>query len=615
MDKYTCKLLRINLSTGGIREELVPEQDIMDFVGGRGFGIQYLYQELAPGIDPLGEQNKLLILAGVLTGTSAQAASRWMVCTKSPLTGGFARSSAGGDFGAWLKFSGYDSIIIEGKAKRPVYIHLTHDSCQIHDANELWGTGTQETQEILRQSCGKDAQIACIGPAGERLVRYAAIITKDRAAGRCGVGTVMGSKNLKAIVVTARRSVKLRDPETFKQLVKEQIGIFNDNDSCQHHKVMGTIDTQDITSSLGVFPVKNFRYGCMADWKKIAGQEYQKLEVGREGCYSCSIQCGHAHYVPTGPYAGARSGGTEYETICMFTGSIDSTSIEATIAANQLCNDLGLDTISTGNCIGFAYELYEKGILTQKDTDGLKLNYGNHSAMIDLVRKIAWREGIGNILAEGTMRAAATIGNGAEAYAMQVKGLELPGYDPRGAKSQGFNMATSNIGASHNYGYAVQEIFGVTIPRKVDRFAEEENADVVIYNQDSKAMWEVGLGCEFSQGWGWFPDLFAKMLGAATGIDNFADVGYLWKVGERIVNLERVFNIREGFRRKDDYLPTRMLTEPLRIEDVPGKGQMVRNMDKFLDRYYRLRGWTPEGIPSRQHLEELGLGYVIKDIS
>ncbi|MBA7686423.1 putative oxidoreductase YdhV [subsurface metagenome] len=223
-----------------------------------------------------------------------------MVCTKSPLTGGFARSSAGGDFGAWLKFSGYDSIIIEGKAKRPVYIHLTHDSCQIHDANELWGKGTQETQEILRQSCGKDARIACIGPAGERLVRYAAIITKDRVAGRCGVGTVMGSKNLKAIVVTARRSVKLRDPETFKQLVKEQIGIFNDNDSCQHHKVMGTIDTQDITSSLGVFPVKNFRYGCMADWKKIAGQEYQKLEVGREGCYSCSIQCGHAHYVPTG---------------------------------------------------------------------------------------------------------------------------------------------------------------------------------------------------------------------------------------------------------------------------------------------------------------------------
>lgn len=607
LGSYKNRILRINLSNRTISEQGLSDEVIHSFIGGRGFGIYQLYRELKPKIEPLSEQNKLIFVTGVFTGTSAQAASRWMVFAKSPLTGYVARSVAGGDWGAWLKFAGYDFIQVEGKAERPVYLYITPEGCQILDAGELWGKGTRETQEIISGIHGKNTRVACIGPAGERLVRYAAIMTKERAAGRCGVGTVMGSKNLKAIAVNATRNISVYDSEAYAQLVKEQIATFNNNKTCLHHKAMGTTDTQDITNSFGIFPTRNFRYGVLTNWKKMSGEEYQKYKIGNEGCYSCFVRCGHVHQVADGAYPGARSGGTEYETICMFTGSIESNNVEATIAANQLCNDLGLDTISTGSCIGFAYELYERGIISRQDTDGLELTYGNHAAMIEMVKKIAFREGIGNILAEGTKRAAQIIGKGSESFAMHIKGMEISGYEPRGAKSQGFNMATSNIGASHNYGYAVQEIFGVPFPRIVDRFAEEENADIVIHNQDTKGLLEVGIGCEFSQGWAWFPNLFSRMLVAATGIKEFGDVGYSMKAGERIVNLERLFNVREGLKREDDYLPRRMLEEPLDTRGAPGNGQVVKYMDKFLDRYYQLRGWTSGGRPSRQKVEELGL--------
>ncbi len=615
MVEHTGRFLRINLSTGEIRTELIAEQVVMDYISGRGFGINYLYQELAPNIDPLGEHNKLLLLTGVLAGTTAQSVSRWMVYTKSPLTGCLARSVAGADFGAWIKFAGYDFIIVEGKAERPVYIHLTSDSCQIHDARELWGENTVGTQEWLCQRYGKNTRVACIGPAGERLVKYAAIVTGRRSASRCGVGTVMGSKKLKAIAISAQRDLQLHDPAGFKQLAKEQIELYRASKSFHNWKDMGTTNTQDITNKLGIFPVKNFRYGQQTDYKRIGGEEYRKLRIGDLGCYSCSARCSKVHSGRSTPYAGAHSEGPEYETIWVFTGPIDNTNIEATVAADQLCDDLGLDTISTGSCIGFAYELYEKGILTKDDTDGLELIYGNHSAMITLIKKIALREGLGDILADGTMRAADAIGKGAEAYAMHVKGLELSGYEPRGAKSMGFNYATSNIGAHHCYGYARQEVFGANIPRIVDRFAEEENADIVVYNQDFRAMIEVGIVCSFVSNWEWFPRLFGKMLVAATGIDRFADSDYLWRVGERIVNLERAFNVREGFSRKQDTLPQRMLTEPLHTRGAPGEGQMVRAMDKFLDQYYELRGWTKKGIPAPQKLNELGLNYVIRDIT
>ena len=609
------RFLRINLSRGETVTEPVPEQVAMDFIGGRGYGIRYLYDELAPNIDPLGEENKLILLNGPLAGTSAQGVSRWMACTKSPLTDAFARSVCGADFGAWLKFAGYDFIIMEGKAEKPVYIHLTREGCQVQDADEIWGKDTKETQEWLSERYGRNTRTACIGPAGERLVRYAAIVSGRRTAGRCGTGAVMGSKNLKAITITAQRNVQLYDPETYNQLVKEQVNLIRESKGFQNHREWGTTRTQDVTNDIGIYPVRNFRYGQQVNYEKITGEEYRKFRTGEFGCYACPARCGKAHLVKTGPYAEAYSEGPEYETIWAFTGPIDSTSIEATIAADQLCDDLGLDTISTGSCIGFAYELYETGILTKGDADGLELIYGDHAPMIDLVKKIAMREGIGDLLAEGSMRAAASIGKGAEAYAIHVKGLELPAYEPRGAKTQGYNYATASIGASHCFGYSGQDVFGAIEPRPSDRFAEEENADLVVYNQDNTAWKETGIICAFSSGWGWVPDLYGRMLAAARGIEQLSHNDHLLRVGERILNLERAFNVREGFSRQQDTLPKRMLTEPLHTRKAPGEGQIVRSQDKFLDRYYEIRGWTKEGIPSSQKLNELGLGYVLNDVT
>ena len=613
--KVECgKFLRVNLSSGKINSEPISLKDRENFVGGRGLGIKYLYQELQPGIDPLSEHNKLILLNGPLAGSQAQSVSRWMTCTKSPLTGAFARSVGGADFGAWLKFAGYDFIIFEGKAEKPVYLHLTEDSWEIRDAREIWGKDIDITQQWLTQQHGSNTRCACIGPAGEKLVKYAHIASSRRTAARCGTGTVMGSKNLKAIAINATRNIRFADPEAFKEAVKEQIAAYKTSKGYEHHKANGTMDMQDNTNGLGIFPVRNNRYGRMPDPTKIAFPEYLKMRTGEFGCYSCMVRCGKISTVKSGLYAGARSEGPEYESIWAFTGPIESHNVEASVAADQLCDLLGLDTISTGNCIGFAFELYEKGLLTKKDTDGLELNYGNHEAMIALVKKIAAREGIGDLLAEGVMRVAAKIGRGAEDYAIHAKGLEYPGYEPRGAKAHGYNYITSNVGAEHNYGYAHQEVRGIPVPRAVDRFTEDDKADLVIYNQNETAEAELGITCVFTMGWGWFPETFGKLLAAMTGIKQCADMDYLRTIGDKLVNLERAFNVREGFSRQQDTFPKRLLSEPLLTRGAPGNGQMIQHMDAFLDKYYQLRGWTKEGIPSSAKLAELGLDYVAKDM-
>jgi aldehyde:ferredoxin oxidoreductase len=608
----TGRFLRINLSSGKTTKEEVSESVAADFVGGRGYGIRFLYDELAPGTDPLSEQNKLLLLTGPLAGTSAIAVSRWMACTKSPLTEGYARSVCGADFGAWLRFVDYDFLIIEGKADNPVYIYLTEDGCKILDAREIWGKNTKVTQAWLREQHGQKTRVACIGPAGEKLVRYAAIVSDRRTAGRCGTGAVMGSKNLKAVAITASRKVHIGDPETYNKLAKAQVEVIRDNNAFLHHKEWGTTTTQDITNDLGIYPVANFRYGRLVDYERVVGEAYRKLRTGDMGCYSCPARCGKVHTVNTGPYAGAHSEGPEYETIWAFTGSIDSSVIEASIAADELCDDLGLDTISTGVCIGFAYELFEKGLISKADTDGMALQFGDAAPIAALVRKIGLREGIGDLLAEGTMRAAAKIGQGADLYAIHVKGMELPAYEPRGAKTQGYNYATSNIGASHCYGYAAQDIFGSPIPRPTNRFSEEY-ADVVIFNQNSTATKETGIVCAFAGNWGWIESHFGPLLAAARGIDKLADNNYLAMVGDRIINLERAFNLREGKGRRDDTLPRRVLTEPLHTRGAQGEGQVVSQQNEFLDEYYRLRGWNREGVPLPPKLEDLGLGFAVKE--
>lgn len=614
MKGYAGKFLRVNLSSGKIIDAPIPSPLIMDFIGGLGFGIKYLYDELKPGIDPLGERNKLLLLPGVLAGTQVQGMARWLAVTKSPLTGGFARACCGGNFGAWIKFAGYDFIIIEGKADSPVYLIIDSDGAQIKDAHELWGRDTVFTQKWISREYGDSIRTACIGIAGENLVRYAAIVNGRRTASRCGVGTVMGSKLLKAVSIKAKRNVNLFDPEGFKKLAKEQVEIMQSSPEYKKNREYGTTDGATTRNLIGVYPVRNNRYGELQGYEQLSEEEYKKLRVEHTSCYNCSVRCGKVHAVSKGTYAGASSEGPEYESLWAFSGPIDSANIEATIAADQLCDDLGLDTISTGNTIGFAYELYEKGIISASDTDGLELTYGNHTAMMSLIKKIAGREGFGDTLAEGTARAAKSIGKGAEAFTMQVKGLEMAGYEPRALKGTGFGYATSNLGGSHCHGTLMFQEFGMAIPRAVDRFSEEDKADILIFNQNNDSL-EVGIACGFASMCGdWVQRLFPKMLKTATGIKEFGDWGYLSKVGERIWNLERVFNVREGFNRKHDTLPQRVQTEPLHTLKAQGEGQVLRTLEKFLDEYYQLRGWTNSGIPCREKLEQLDLGYTLKDI-
>ena len=616
MKGLTGKLLRVNLSIGNVVNEDIPSQDIMTFIGGRGLAIKYLYDELASGTDPLGEDNKLILCNGVLAGTTVQSASRWLSITKSPLTGCYARSSGGADFGAWLKFAGYDLVIVEGKSERPVYIYVTPERVSIEDAREIWGLTSQKAQDWISAYHGKNTRTACVGPAAENLVRYAAIVSGRRTASRCGTGTVMASKNLKAIAINAARNINIYDPEKMKTLISRQIEILRSARGFQGFRQGGTTGGAISRNALGVYPVRNFRRGRMDGFEELSGEKFKELKVGNAGCYSCGARCGQVHTVKDGLYKGAHSEGPEYESVWAFTGTIDSNNKEAAIAADELCDELGMDTISTGSCIGFAFELYEKGILTKADTDGLDLTYGNHGAMISLIKKIAKREGFGDILADGTVRAAQRIGKGSEYYAMQVKGLELPAYEPRGLKATGFGYATSSIGGSHGNGSLAFQEMGVPVPRAVDRFSEEDKADIVIYNQNRTALREVGILCAFSENHGgWIQELFPEMLAAATGIEEFGSWDYVNTVGERIVNMDRAFNVREGFDRRHDTLPQRVQTEPVTHTGVEeGEGQVVRNLDKFLDEYYAMRDWSQNGIPTAEKLEELGLGRIAEDM-
>ncbi|MEW6351018.1 MAG: aldehyde ferredoxin oxidoreductase family protein [Thermodesulfobacteriota bacterium] len=606
---YSGCLLRVNLSSGTVEREPIPSETQTMFIGGRGFGIEHLFREMPPGLDPLGEANPLLFLPGVLGGTRAQGFGRWIVMTKSPLTGGLARAVGGGNFAAYMKFAGFDLLAIEGKAEKPVYLFIHDEGVEIRDAADLWGLDTAMTQKAIEERHGSRVQTACIGPAGERLVRYATITHGTRTASRCGVGTVMGAKNLKAISIAAKAlALPAREVERFGALLKEHSAILRDHKRRVKMHTFGTTFLAEMMRETGIFPVKNFQMGNMEGIENLFTKSYSSMRVGTHGCFNCQTRCGQVHVVTEGPYAGASSEGPEYESIWSLGAQVGNTDAGATVKADNLCDLLGLDTISTGSAIGFAMELFQRGILTAADTDGIELRWGDHRLMLELIGKIARREGFGKLLGEGTRRAAEAIGKGAEHYAMHVKGLEIPAYEPRAAKAHGLSMATSNIGGSHMYGYCRQEISGRGGPRPVDRFADEGKGDIAAFNQIDKALEETGVLCNFADS-GMTHDLLGRLFAAATGHEQFEDASYLRLVGERIVCLERCFNVREGFSRKDDTLPKRMLTEPL-PDAGPATGEVVRKLDTLLDEYYDAMGYDRNGIPTSAKLAELGMPWV-----
>lgn len=603
------KYLRIDVEKGDFSFESIPPETTRQFIGGRGLGIDYLYRHQAPGIDPLGPDNQLILATGILAGTAAPGFSRWMAITLSPLTGAYARAVGGGKFGAYLKFCGLDFLVLEGRAKKPSYVLVDEKGARIMPASDLWGLDTEQTQKKLKEVHGPRAQIATIGPAGETGVRFATITHEWRTASRCGVGTVMGAKNIKAVCLAPEKcwSPALHDQGSFKNRVADHARMLKDHPRRKKMTALGTTLMTLRMEEMGIFPVKNFQEGRLPNVSALSAEAFQALKIGDYGCFGCTTRCGNVFKAKEGPYQGAESEGPEYETIFSLGGAVGNTEIGAVIAGDRLCDLLGLDTISTGVAIGFAMELFEKGILKSEDVDGLDLRWGNPESMIQLIEKIGRRQGIGRLLGEGVRRAAEQIGQGAEAYAMHCKGLELPGYEPRSAKAHGLSYATSNIGGSHMYGYSRQEISGYPLPREVDRFSDQEKGDIAAYNQINKAREETLILCNFADS-GITAEWLADLLKTATGIEEFGDTAYLDKVGERIVTLERCFNVREGFSRKDDTLPQRMLKEPLKNAG-PATGQVFRAFDTLLDEYYSAMGYDLQGIPTREKLEELDLGW------
>ncbi len=459
---YAGNILRVNLSTGEATTEPLSEELVRLFVGGRGIAAKILYDELEPGIDPLSPSNKLIFTAGPLAGTPAQSCSRWIVTTKSPQTGGMFRSCAGGGIGLELKYAGFDLLILEGKAEKPSYLFIKDDQVEIREANHLWGLLTRETTENIRKELGDEkVKVAAIGPSGEKLVLFAAIVDDRRTASRGGVGAVMGSKNLKAIAVRGSKRIEVADPDTMKEITKKHVETVKNDPKFKGFSHLGTASAVGFCHALGIYPVRNFQEGVLENVEgSLTGEKVEEIFVKDDRCQLCHIRCGTVLQVKEGPYAGEPVEGPEYETLYSFGGEIGNTDLGMIIEANRICDDYGVDTMSAGCTIGFAMELYEKKILTRQELDGLDLTWGNHEAAIELLKKIVTREGIGDLLAEGTRKAAQKIGKGSEQYAIQVKGLELPGYEPRGLKGSGLNLATAPLGASHCIGQCPQEIMG-----------------------------------------------------------------------------------------------------------------------------------------------------------
>jgi aldehyde:ferredoxin oxidoreductase len=598
---YVGKILRVDLSSGKTSLEDLNLEWARLFIGGKGLGAKYLYEELEPGTDPLSPDNVLILMTGPLTGTTAPCAPKYAIYTKSPLTNAFLDSYMGGYLGAELKFAGFDGVIIRGKADKPVYLWISDGKAEIRDAKHLWGLDIHETEKRIKEELSdKEVKVAAIGPAGENLARIACItVDLYRHAGRGGSGAVMGSKNLKAIAVRGHQGVSVPNIERFIELCKE----ITKNDVLTEDNLWakkgGTPNFLQMVQEGGILPTRNFQMGVFEHANKVDSDAVrEKIFVRRRACYGCPLGCGNLTLVEKGPFAGTLVEGPEYETLALAGSNCYISELEAIARYNLLCDKLGLDTISTGDTIAFAMECYEKGVITKEDTNGLELTFGNVEAYIEMPDLIAYRKGIGDVLAEGVRRATEKIGKGSERFTVQVKGLEYPGYDPRGSIGMALAYATSDRGACHLRAWpASSEVFG-----DVDPFTTEGKAQLVINDQNqNSAKWSLVVCDFYAIGY----ENIAKLCSAATGWKLSEDD--MKVIGERIWNLIRMFNVREGLTRKDDSLPYRISNDPLQGGKADGHVVKPEDFNKMLDRYYKLRGWDREGRPTTKKLKELGL--------
>jgi len=602
------KILLVNLTTGKVNEEKLDLRILKDYIGGRGLGIYYLNKFVDPNCDPLSPDNLLVMATGPLTGTGAPTGARYMVMTKSPLTGAITCSNSGGVFPTELKRSGYDAIIFSGRSEKLVYLWIDQEKAELRTAVHLWGKDTHETTDLLLTETNAKARVACIGPAGEQKVLFAAIMNdKHRAAGRSGVGAVMGSKNLKAVVVKGKGRIPLADPERFKAFNKEILDIFKQGSEKTPLglTVNGTAGVVVATQNFGVLPTKNWQRGTFDSWEKIQGEELtRRFLVKNSACYGCPIGCGRKTEVDLPGFAGEGEG-PEYETIYAMGSNCMVDNLAAITKANYICNEMGMDTITMGATIACAMELVDRGYLSEEEI-GRSLKWGDAEALVELTRMTGNREGFGNLLAEGSYRLADRFGH--PELAPVSKKQEFPGYEPRGAQAMGLAYATSPIGGSHMRGDpAYFELFGV--PESMDPHQWEGKAKVTKAYQDLSAIIDSAGLCIFfavrnlaSKDLGVVPVGILEYLNAATG------AGYtleeLKQAGERVINAERMLLVRAGFTAKDDSLPRRLTEEP--SPTGPAKG-MVCHLPEMLEEYYQVQGWTEDGVPGEEILNRLGL--------
>lgn len=601
---YNGKVLRINLTDRTYKLEKLDESIAKKFIGARGLGVKTLFDEVDPKVEPLSPENKFIIAAGPLTGTTMPTSGRYMVVTKAPLTGTIGIANSGGKWGAELKNAGYDMIIVEGKADSPVYVNIFDDKVEIRDAKHLWGKVSSETTEMLLDETDKKAKVLCIGPAGEKLSLMAAVMNDiDRAAGRGGVGAVMGSKNLKAIAVRGTQKLNIYDEEEAKRVSLEKIKILREDPVAgQGLPTYGSAILVNIINENGIHPVRNFQKSYTDEADKISGETLtEKYLVRKNPCYRCPIACGRWIKLEDG----TECGGPEYETLWSFGSDCDVYDLDAVNRANMLCNEYGIDTISTGATIAAAMELYEKGYIKDEDIekDGLSLNWGDAEAVIGWTKKIGLREGFGDKMADGSYRLCDSYG--VPEFSMSVKKQELPAYDPRGVQGHGITYAVNNRGGCHIKGYMINpEILGY--PEKLDRFSLEGKAAYAKVFHDLTAIIDSLGVCVFTT-FGLGAKDYVDMYNAVVG--ELHDVDSMMLAGDRIWTLEKLFNLEAGIDSTHDTLPRRLLEEP--VPEGPSKGY-VHHLDELLPEYYEVRGWDNKGIPTKETLEKLDLEEYIK---
>jgi aldehyde:ferredoxin oxidoreductase len=603
---YAGRMLRVDLTSGKTSVEPLNEEFAKKYIGGIGLGMRLWLENSKPGVEPFSPENPLILATGPIAGTMwPTGGNGHAFVSKSPASYGVGEAKAHGTFGTELKRAGYDVVIMNGKSERPVYLWIDDDSVQLVDASQLMGKSPQETEDAIREELGDYyIRVAAIGVAGEKLSRIACIINdKTRAAGRTGLGAVMGSKNLKAIAVRGTCDITVAKPEVFMEMVKE----FHERmkgPAASKYRTLGTPENVLVHNSLACMPTRNYNNASFEGAERVSGEVLNEKYVAKIiGCSSCAMRCEHMCVVSEGPYKNTMTR-MEYETLWALGPYCGVDRLDAIIKGMQLTNYYGVDAISAGVIAGFAMDCYEKGILSQKELDGIDARFGNHEAMVQLVEKIGKREGIGDTLADGVKVASEKIGKGSEKLAAHIKGVEVTGYDLRCLKTAALGFAVSFRGADHNRHGA----YAFDVKGKVNRLiAEKGRGKLVKGMEDSYAIIDSLVVCKFSRGT-YFKEWedMSRLYSVVTGYEMTPDE--LKLAGERINNVGRVFNVREGLGRKDDTLPYMVMHNPI-PDEGPSKGAVFTQaeLDLLLDDYYEARGWTKDGVPTEQKLKELGM--------